>query len=366
MNTEAIMRFLNIENCEPGMLVGQDIRSPKGLILLRAGNTLKPQYLQNLKTYGYKGIYIEDTASKGINTRDLVPQSLRNEATELVENLYGNMKTTDTRSFRNLMTSLETVLDDVIDSVMRNRETTVNLQTLKTYDQYTFQHSVDVAVLSMLIGKELKLKRGQLLTLGTSAIFHDIGKTAIPLSILNKPAKLTDSEFTEMKKHTEYGYAILKDKMGIPDEIALGALLHHERYDGRGYPTGRGGEDLPLYSRIMAVADVYDAMTSKRVYRKAMLPSDVYEYIMSNGGQHFDPVVTKAFLGRVAPFPVGTSVILSNGQKGIVVENDENFMMRPTLRIYDESMELAPDEEIEPTVVNLATELLNVTIVEVL
>ena len=356
------MRFLRIENCEAGMVIAKDILSPNGVTLLRAGNVLKNQYIENLRNFGYKGIYIEDNLSKGIHVKELVNSALRNETTEILQDLFGKMKFITPREFDKTLKDIEELLDEVVDQIIRNRESTVNIMSLKTFDQYTYQHSVDVSILSVLIGKELKLQRPQLISLGTAAMFHDLGKMLVPLAILNKPGKLTESEFDEIKKHPEYGYTILKEKLNLPDIICEVALHHHERYNGAGYPHKLKADDIPFFAKIVAVADTYDAMTSKRVYKDAILASEAYEYIMSNAQEHFDPEIAKAFLKKVAPFPVGTTVMLSNGKQGIVTQNHEDFMMRPMVK-------LAPEHDgAEGVVVDLAIDpaMLSVTITQVL
>jgi len=169
------------------------------------------------------------------------------------------------------------------------------LKTLKFKDPYTFAHSTRVAHYSLLIAKELGLKKEQLQNIELAALFHDIGKIGIPDAILNKPFGLDEEEFTLMKKHPEFSYEIIKDIPGI-EEVKMGVLHHHERFDGRGYPANLKSDDIPIISRIITVADSYDAMTSTRSYRKGLPKSVAMEELFKFSGKQFDADLVKAFM----------------------------------------------------------------------
>jgi len=229
---------------------------------------------------------------------------------------------------------------------------------LKVFDDYTFYHSLNVAVLSLVLGVALKYNKEELYKLGLAALLHDIGKVFIPKDILNKKGKLTDEEFEIIKTHSDKGFEYLKNTYNVPITTYMGVRLHHEKYNGGGYPLGKKGEEIYVYARIIAIADVYDALTSDRVYRKAMTPSEAMEYIMGNSGIMFDPNLVELFIRKVAPYPVGTSVQLSDGRVGIVVENYENFCLRPKIKIIKEK-----DKNIEPYLIELRNkETMHITI----
>jgi HD-GYP domain-containing protein (c-di-GMP phosphodiesterase class II) len=177
------------------------------------------------------------------------------------------------------------------------------------------------------------LDRAQLFNLGMSAILHDVGKFFIDKEILNKPGRLSFDEFEIIKKHSEIGCEYLRQHFYYSSSISTGVLLHHERFDGAGYPYGRKGFDIHIFARIIAVADVYDAITSLRPYHEPVLPSEAYEYIMGSSGRHFDPDVTDIFIRKIAPFPEGMEVLLSNGLRGIVFKNNSHFMTRPLIKL---------------------------------
>jgi putative nucleotidyltransferase with HDIG domain len=169
------------------------------------------------------------------------------------------------------------------------------LKALDCKDHYTFDHSMRVAYYSRITGEEMGLSEAQLKTLELSGLFHDIGKIGTPDHVLNKPSRLSEEEFLQMKQHPDHSYEILKEFPGF-DEIALNARHHHERYDGRGYPLGLKGEEIPLFARIILIADTFDAMTSTRVYRKGMTHDVAFEELRQFSGTQFDPKAVTCFI----------------------------------------------------------------------
>lgn len=173
------------------------------------------------------------------------------------------------------------------------------LKALDCKDHYTFGHSMRVAYFSLVTGRELGLSEEELKELELSAIFHDIGKIGTPDQVLNKPSRLTEEEFLVMKQHPEQSYEILKE-YPIFEKIALNARYHHERYDGRGYPLGMKGDEIPLFARIILIADTFDAMTSTRPYRKGLDYSVAYDELNQFSGTQFDPKCVQAFVSGMA------------------------------------------------------------------
>ena len=220
---------------------------------------------------------------------------------------------------------------------MHNRNAMVNVVDIRTYDDYTFSHSLNVAVLSCVLGTVLGLSYHSLNTLTMGALMHDIGKVFIDKRIINKPGKLTSEELEQAHRHSLLGYNYLCANRSIPEEARLVALAHHEQFGGGGYPSGLSGTQIHQFSRIVCIADVYDALVSDRPYRRAMLPSDAVEYIMSGYNTMFDPDIVSAFTKRIAPYPVGTCVKLSSGEVGVVVNNFETNCLRPRVRIIKEN-----------------------------
>lgn len=185
--------------------------------------------------------------------------------------------------------------------LMNTKDTALSsLSRLRKYDPYTFSHSINVFYVSVAIGSMVGLDKTRLSDLGISAILHDIGKMSIPKRILNKRSKLTDSEFSIIKKHTCEGFSFAKEHISLSEAAFPGILHHHEKYNGTGYPIGIKGEQIDLLARIISVADVYDAMTSDRPYRKALTRNEAVGFIRANSGTHFDPKIASLFLESIA------------------------------------------------------------------
>lgn len=353
------MRVVPIHELQPGMRLGRDVCSAYGELYLRRDTLLTGEYIRRLQALGFSGIVIDDPLSEGIELADLVDSALRNRAVCKVRELYLR-GAAGSLLHKSDWKSLESLLHDILSELLETEQVANNIIDLKTFDDYTFSHSVNVAFLSVATGISLGLKRARLQELLMSAILHDIGKIYVPRSILNKPSALTAEEFEVMKTHSRRGYEYLSrtDDM-LSQDACLGVLHHHERFDGRGYPSGLAGGQIAAFGRIIAVCDVYDAITSNRPYRMAWSPSEAIEHIMGNLSIQFEPDVARAFLKRIAPYPAGTLVQLSDGRAAIVVRNNPGLVFRPLVRIYEHD-----GEPVTPYFIDLASDrtALSVTI----
>jgi len=341
------MRYVRIENLKDGMVNFKTLLGKNNEFLLNSGAIIRESYISKLKELGYSGIYIEDSLSEDITVPVFIADSLRLKCMNSIKDIYtqiSNEKLLDTKVIDNLGKNI----DEIIDSILSNKELLVNVIDLKGYDNYTFFHSVNVTILSLAVGIKLNSSRNVLFQLGMAAMLHDIGKIFIPKEILNKSDKLTDEEFAQIKSHPLKGYELLKNNNYISHYSCSGILHHHEKYNGTGYPMELSQDKISLLGRIIMVADVYDALTSDRPYRNALFPSNAIEYVMGGGGTLFDPDIAKSFINIIAPYPVGTSVKLSNNKSGIVVKNYPDFCMRPVIKILFHG-----DSLIEPYLIDL-------------
>jgi HD-GYP domain-containing protein (c-di-GMP phosphodiesterase class II) len=353
------MRFVPVNCIRDGMIAAKRILGKNGELYLNQGCRVHHSYIEKIAELGYMGIYVDDDQSKDIEIVEFITDDLRHKTVKALKNVFINIedgKELKDKDIRGIGRYIEQIVNDISDS----KEAMINMIDLKAFDDYTFFHSVNVTILSMIIGVALNLNKTQLCQLGLSAILHDIGKVFIPKEIINKPGTLNMDEFEAIKSHSQKGYEYLKEKFDLPIVTALGVLQHHEKYDGTGYPSQTAADKISLFGRIIAVADVYDALTSSRPYRKALSPSESIEYIMGNGSKHFDPDLAKVFTKRVAPYPTGTCVRLSNDYSGIVAENYSDCSIRPKVKIIRHA-----EEDVDPYYVNLRSDsqYLNVTIV---
>ncbi|RSD26568.1 HD-GYP domain-containing protein [Mesobacillus subterraneus] len=211
---------------------------------------------------------------------------------------------------------------------------------LKAKDEYTYRHTVCVGIISTLIGKWLGLSQGELTDLSLGATLHDIGKARVPAEILNKPGRLTNEEYQEMKRHTVYGYRLLLDIPEVSERVALIALQHHEREDGAGYPLSLQSEKIDKLAKIVAIADVYHAMSSSRVYHQAEPFHIVISQMQNDVFGKFDPSIMVVFLYRIMDSLVGRRVLLSNGEEGTILMVDPYEPLRALIKAGDSLIDL--------------------------
>ena len=354
------MRFVPTHCIRVGMVLGDNLYNKYGDLMLTSGTVITKEYADAIERQQYNGVYIEDDISKDIQIINIINDSVRAQTVKGIKDVFMQCEKGNVNVKPNVK-KIKIQIETIVDEIFANKDLMVNMIDMKAFDDYTYYHSVNVAVLSIVLGVALNMERQELCDLGFAALLHDIGKVFVDKKILNKNGKLTRGEFEEIKSHSLLGCNHLKKGYFMPNSCYMGVLDHHEKYDGGGYPNNLKGDNISLYGRIIAVADVYDALTSDRPYRKALLPSDAMEYIMGSTITSFDPNVVKVFVKKIAAYPTGTCVKLSNGLTGIVVQNYENLCMRPRVRIF-----MDHDKEVEPYEIDLADfESLNITVIEI-
>lgn len=242
-------------------------------------------------------------------------------------------------------------IENVVDSVFKRFEEKSDivscLNQIRSADEYTYTHSINVSLISMLIGSWMKLDSEKNRLLVQAGMLHDIGKTRIPLEILNKPGKLTAEEFEEMKKHPVYGYRILEKIPSISREVLSAALMHHEKVDGSGYPNKLSGDRIHMFAQIVAVADIYDAMTSDRVYRDKDCPFEVFQLMEENSLGKLNPKVVYAFLNNIAAYYIGDKVLLSNDEIGEIVYINPRAVSKPIVKVGNKFIDFLKEKDIK-------------------
>ncbi|MDR2444136.1 MAG: HD-GYP domain-containing protein [Deltaproteobacteria bacterium] len=225
-------------------------------------------------------------------------------------------------------------VDELVESVSRNRDALTALIKLRHFDDYTFTHSLNVSVLSLSTGKTLGLTDAELKILGLGTMFHDLGKIRIPDKILNKPGKLTDEEFAVMRNHAALSADIITEQhLNVNDQVIQVARFHHERNDGSGYPDHLQGDQIPPLATICGLSDVYDALTSDRVYHKGMPPHEALKFIYGLRGTHFQPEWVERFVQSVGIYPPGTIVELNSGHWAVVIEVNNRSLLTPLVKV---------------------------------
>jgi cyclic di-GMP phosphodiesterase len=225
------------------------------------------------------------------------------------------------------------LVEDIAASVSRNESSLISLVRLKTKDDYTYMHSVAVCALMIALAKQLNLSEAATRQAGLAGLMHDIGKACIPNEVLNKPGALTDSEFSLVKLHPERGHELLLQG-GVEDDVVLDVCLHHhEKVDGSGYPGKLKGEEISLLSKMGAVCDVYDAVTSNRPYKAGWEPG-VSLQRMAQWTGHFDQTVFKAFVKSVGIYPIGSLVLLKSKRLGVVIDQSQQQLLKPVVKVF--------------------------------
>ncbi|WP_252187799.1 HD-GYP domain-containing protein [Anaeromonas frigoriresistens] len=325
-----------------GTILGKDIYDEKGRILLSKGTALRDRYIKKIKSLGIYSIYIMDEYSN-VELNDVITPQIRSKAIITLKKTYHNFQQNysqdDSYTKKSVqeanenISDISSVAEDILDDILSQKHVVVNLIDIKSTDNYTYQHCLNVSILSIILGLELKLDTKHLKHLAIGSLLHDIGKTLIPESILLKEGPLTDEEFETMKSHTKKGYDYLKISKDIPSPARVIAIQHHEKIDGSGYPNGLKEDEIYMLSKIVAIADVYDALTSDRPYRRAMSPNEALEYLYGNCSTQFDMKLVKKFSNRIIPYPIGTMVKLSNKNIGVVKDITSGFPLRPKIEL---------------------------------
>lgn len=306
----------------------------------------------------YKNLDFNLSEIKMINEKQL-PKSTKEKIKELtrgideasaqVEEIFHYIRRKDEIPIKEVMSEIV----PIIEQASEIPHVYYLFKELQEKDDYTYRHNICVAVISAMLGKWLGYSDEQLREIELAGLFHDIGKTKVPLYLLHKHAKLTASEVNEMNKHTIYGYKLIQNTTHLSDAVALAALQHHERMDGRGYPLQLRQEQIHPYARIINVADVFHALSSERVYKKASSFYQVITHMNDTLQGRFDPVVIITFLHKMTELLVGKSVQLSNGQTGTIVMNNQYRPLRSVIKMEDGSiidLQQQPDLHIEKVI----------------
>jgi putative nucleotidyltransferase with HDIG domain len=233
------------------------------------------------------------------------------------------------------------LVEEISASVLRNPTALISVARIKTHDEYTFMHSIAVCALMVALARQLDLEPALVTEAGIGGLMHDLGKAVMPIEVLNKPGKLTDDEYEIMKSHPEAGWKLLREAGDATEGTLDIALHHHEKVDGSGYPRGLAGEGISILSRMGAVCDVYDAVTSNRPYKAGWDPAESLRRMASWKG-HFDERIFKAFVRSIGIYPVGALVRTKSDKLAVVIEQNEGAMLNPRIRVFFSARSNAP------------------------
>ncbi len=333
-------RKLSIFSVRPGMILAHDVISENGQVLLSYGLQLTSKNIYHLKRLG---IFFVDVVSNSWlstegdqeNKEQLINQTNFDLFYQKTLQAFKQAFEKTRFSKRLPQQIINELVDSHIGPLINARVSIGYLQRIQVHCEYTYRHSINVSIISGLLGNLVGMSKEQLKVLITAGLLHDIGKVSIPVGILNKPGRLTEREMTTMQTHPTEGYELLLSSDQIAAKVKIGVFQHHERIDGSGYPLGLTEDQIDYNAKIIAIADIYDAMTSDRIYRKKLTPFCAAEAIVQQMYTQLDPLLCLIFLRYIKSYLSSSTVVLSNGQQGEVVYPNDVFTSKPIIKLFD-------------------------------
>lgn len=347
---------IRIDQLVPGMILAADLRQDRtGLVLIPKGTLINNGHLGQLGSFSKsKECVIYDparvTAEEDLEFGTIQPDSTFEEFRALPMYIASSTQKVYVETYdavkelfkkeiiqENDVEEIRQTATKISEEISRDPQILLQVAVLKAIDNYTFSHSIHVAIYAATLAGFLNYPPDQIKEICLAGLLHDIGKMEVPRDIVEKPGRLTDEEFKVMKEHARLGYERLKNLNNLSSDIIEAISQHHEKIDGSGYYQGLKGEKIHPWSRILATADVYDAVTTNRVYRGALLPHEGAEIVMGCSVGHLDYQLVKTFSSSISFYPVGTRVLLNTGEKGKVIDLHPSAPLRPIIRVEDGS-----------------------------
>lgn len=307
-------KLLSIDKLEEGMILQEDIvQKTTGVILVAKDTVIKERHIIKLFRHKVRNVNIKEEVNIYNYNEDLMNSYCKVE--QKLDDLFNDINSGKEIEVDEIFFEMEGFAQEI----SKERDILSQMRMLNQKDDYTFNHSLAVSVLSISLGKWNNYSKEQIFDLAITGLFHDIGKLRIPDEIINKAGKLTEEEFEIVKEHSRYGYDMLLETGKFNDDILLGILQHHEKINGQGYPQKLKGEEIHEYAKIVSICDVYHALISKRSYKDKKNPLKVADYIKHESFNSLDPYLCHVFLENISTFYVGNSVLLSNGEIGTII-----------------------------------------------
>lgn len=341
------MKLIPIHELKAGMKLAEDLYGKFDLLYASQGDLLTEKLIDGLKRLGTQSVYVEDDdfGSSSLPDTQWEPESTDTEDPlkdyrEIINSIYSQYASFKLLN-KPMLPKVEEPLTQLLDFVLCNPGVLKLLSKVYMIDGYTLNHSIQVSIISALIGQWLGLSVNDQFSLGYAGLLHDVGKCKIPVQILNKPSKLTPEEYDAVKKHAEYGFDQIKGLNRMNEEIRSAVLQHHEKSDGSGYPLKLSGDDIHFYAQILCIADIYAAMTTDKVYNRKFTPLKAAEEVFSAScSNQVNPEIANLFLRNIYRMLVGSQVRLSNGQEGEIVYFNRFSPGKPLVKVKEEFIDL--------------------------
>jgi putative nucleotidyltransferase with HDIG domain len=340
-------RKMHISQCSERQVLAQDVRDRQGGFLLPRGTPLNDYIIKKLEELGVEYVRVSNR-EKSSELSYINCQAFEKRYKSSVDEVR-RLALELTKGKKTHISTINRMTRTIANAGEEPKHVIKCLGSIRDTDDYTYYHCLNVAFYATMIAGWLNLVRDDINITVEAALLHDLGKTQISKELLNKREKLNFHEMEEIKKHTIYGYRMIEKNIHIPEEIKDVVLMHHEREDGSGYPLGLGGEKLSIYAKIVAVADVYDAMTSDRPYKNAMTPFDAFEQFSSTCKDTMDMHIVNTLLYNMSRYYIGSRVLLSNGQTGNIVYIPPDSICKPIVDTGVAFLDLSREKGISVT-----------------
>jgi len=352
------MKQLHVKDLHPDMVLARPVRGKSGAVVLESGTKLTEHYIRRLRAFGVThatvetaappreparrpppadppGVGAEGTRARVARIKD--DDDARKEACGAVARFVESDRLLDLVSIPSFQDRFRRRFRNVLLEAVAQRDIAEELAVLRESDRSLFEHSLHVALFACVVGLAMQYDGARLSDLAVGALLFDIGMTRLPPELYKTHRTLGAAEREALQRHTQEGYVAMSALSGVSQESCKCALLHHERYRGEGYPFGLKGDRIPEFARIVAIADVYDALVSARHHRKAFAPNEAMEYLFASGNYEFDLELVRCFVHHISAYPVASVIRLSNGQVGVVSQVDNGLNHRPIVRIIREA-----------------------------
>ncbi|MBC8059509.1 MAG: HD-GYP domain-containing protein [Clostridiaceae bacterium] len=335
------------KECKLGEIIGQKVVSKYGATVVVENTTINSYIKNKLIAFEIEYIWIYGVGKdESIKYKDIAFKQLRERYNKTVLEIKEIL--TDLSKGKKVSIEKINLISNSLYEPIDNEYYIVQcLSQLKSVDDYTFTHSINVSMYAMLLGKWLMLPQSKIVYLIHSGLLHDVGKTKISNLILNKKEKLDVEDFEQIKKHPLYSFDIIKDIDGVSQETKEAVLMHHEREDKSGYPAGVGGTEMSICSKVIAITNFYDSITSERAYRKRLNPFEAFEMIQGQGFNKFDIHIVNTFLSNIATCYIGSKVLLNTSQTGEIVYVPPQVITKPIISIDSEYFDLSKDTNLK-------------------
>ena len=349
------MQLIAVESLKEGMVLAQDVVSDSFVHIIAESTIVTKDIISKLEQLNIEFVYVHSdyVPEEAVDFHDSEPEFQKldskealkynyNKSIKCIKSIFNDLKFGDAE----INDELDEVIEPLLKGVLSHNNILSSLRYFDPADDYILKHAIEVGVLSASIGKWMGLKGSQISELAMAGMLHDIGKIKIPRYVLNKPGHLSPQEFSIAKRHAMHGYEYLKADGGFSESVCQGVLYHHERFNGTGYPNGLRGKEIPLYARIIAVADIFDALISDKVYQLRVSPFKAAEIIKNMSFEELDPEIANLFLKKISEHYVGNKVLLSTGEEGEVVYLNKYDINKPLIKVGDKFIDLTTQSNI--------------------